>query len=215
MHSHTGLHPIMAYLEKGNLDIKDDYVTTSSSKPATTLHRKDEGQEPFEVEPKTCVIDESMKTFIKVTAIWVALRQGLSPSFKYNEVQPLSPHGRSRSQSYTPVSSYTSLTPSASCKGSIRKCCSPTLPTNRPPQFDGTSSNIARGNPRLPGIPSTVVSDGSGERALLETESAKTLVGTTTLALLDSPSKNIDFLKPSRWRRIKDYGRKHLMRRKK
>jgi hypothetical protein len=223
MHSRTGQHPIMAYLEQGNkLDIKDEYVTTSSSKPATTADRKNEGDEPFEIEPKTCHIDEETKTLIKVTAILVALRNGLSPSWQNN--QPLSLHTRSRSQS-TPVSCHSSLGSTISLIGSTRKACGspPMSAPMTPAKFDGaevSSHTSSRRSSRLPGIPSTIMSDESGERAFLSMDSlAKEPLAETT-ALPESPTSQVDSTgevainKASRWRRIKNYGKRQLSRRR-
>jgi hypothetical protein len=88
-------HPIMASITNNTLDIPDTYTSVSSSAgkyPPTSPIRSLPGDSPFQhavdepnPERTTHTIDESMKTLIQVTGIWVALRQGLSPYFKYND----------------------------------------------------------------------------------------------------------------------------------
>ena len=91
-------HPIMASITNYTLDIPDTYTSVSSTAskyPPTSPLRgiSDEPQLNFGAEPHpqrtTHIIDENMKTLIQVTGIWVALRQGLSPYFKYDDAAAL------------------------------------------------------------------------------------------------------------------------------
>jgi hypothetical protein len=112
-------HPILGSLTQNTLDIPDFYTTVSSSVkkyPPTTHFRAFPGEpDTMDDEPTTerttHAIDEDMKKLIQVTGIWVALRQGLSPHFKYNDAVANScistnhrnfSHGRARSVSLTP-----------------------------------------------------------------------------------------------------------------
>jgi hypothetical protein len=112
-------HPIMASITQNTLDIPDNYTSVSSSArkyPPTLPIRAFPGEiehpsleEEAPAERTTHAIDERMKILIQVTGIWVALRQGWSPSFKYNDAMcaaPTNPRitsgGRVRSASLTP-----------------------------------------------------------------------------------------------------------------
>jgi hypothetical protein len=86
-------HPVMGTLTHNTLDVPDFYTSVSSSAkryPPTTHIRPlfgehdsaDEGTTP---ERTTHAVDEEVKSLVQVTGIWVALREGLSPHFKYND----------------------------------------------------------------------------------------------------------------------------------
>jgi len=114
----TRRHPIMATLTQAKLDLPDTYTISSSASkyPPTSPIRNLPGErdQPAEEEPiperTTHVIDENLKRLIQVTAIWVALRQGWSPYFKYNDTLAVATTptnagpsgGRARSMSLTP-----------------------------------------------------------------------------------------------------------------
>lgn len=91
-------HPIMASITNNTLDIPDNYTSVSSSaskypptSPLRGLPGDSQIQPVDEPNPErtTHVIDENMKVLIQVTGIWVALRQGVSPYFKYNDAMAL------------------------------------------------------------------------------------------------------------------------------
>ena len=91
-------HPILASMTNDTLDIPDFYTSVSSSaaknpptSPIRRFHADPQFQPLDELRPErtTHAIDETLKTFIQVTGIWVALRQGLSPYFKYNDTMAL------------------------------------------------------------------------------------------------------------------------------
>jgi hypothetical protein len=95
----TRRHPIMATITPNKLDIPDYYTSVSASagkfpptSPIRPFPREYEAS-PVDTEPtperKAVPIDERMKVLIQVTGIWVALRQGWSPYFKYNDVMTL------------------------------------------------------------------------------------------------------------------------------
>jgi hypothetical protein len=91
-------HPVMASITNNTLDIPDFYTSVSSSaskhpptSPIRGFHADPQFQPLDEPTPErtTHAIDENMKMLIQVTGIWVALRQGLSPYFKYNDTMAL------------------------------------------------------------------------------------------------------------------------------
>lgn len=148
-------HPIMASLTQTTLNIPDHYVSVSSSagkhpptSPLYPLQDDTSGDEEPITQRSTHAIDEELKTLIQVTGIWVALRQGLSPYFKYNDMACSAPAASPRVMSNGRVCSVTpdgskppsvdlsSNTPESSRStfgsvgGKIRKSCSRTSPAN-------------------------------------------------------------------------------------
>ncbi len=164
----TRRHPILASLTQSKLDIPDYYTSVSSSagRHPPTSPRAFPGEadgslmddEP-PLERTTHALDENMKTLIQITSVWVALRQGWSPYFKYNDAmtstvtttQQATPGTRVRSMSLTPDASRPS--PVATCSstpesshstfgigGRIRRQSCKGSPANgEPPQQERTN----------------------------------------------------------------------------
>ena len=101
-------HPIMASLTPTCLEILESYTTVSSSAgryPPTTNSKsfihgsmEDDGSGISMPVRTSQVVDEAMKTLISVTSIWVALRQGWSPYYKY----PIRPSAVNRPEAAPP-----------------------------------------------------------------------------------------------------------------
>ncbi|KAJ5050538.1 uncharacterized protein L3040_002415 [Drepanopeziza brunnea f. sp. 'multigermtubi'] len=174
-------HPILATITPNRLDISDSYTTTSSSaginSPTSSAFRTsgeeaEESEGDAALERKVIVVEEDMKTIIRVTGIWVALRQGWSQCFKYNDTVTL-PHAqtgpgsanrKSTSCAHDIVSGRLSPAPTVasmpeSCRsslgsvlgGKIRRASGIRSPENRgSPQFD-----------RLPTKPKRAASSGA------------------------------------------------------
>jgi hypothetical protein len=176
----TRRHPIMATLTQAKLDLPDTYTISSSAGryPPTSPIRnlpgeRDQFADDEQIPERTThVIDENLKTLIQVTAIWVALRQGWSPYFRYNDTMAVataptnaSPSGgRARSMSLTPdgarpagTATGASTPESASggfgaiVGGRIRQSCN-----NRGSPASGTSSQFEKS-----AIPQRSVSAGT------------------------------------------------------
>ncbi|CAD6503777.1 BgTH12-05522 [Blumeria graminis f. sp. triticale] len=115
--SNTRKNPIMATISHKSLEILDSYSAKSSLQG--NYHRKPSVQvstkcyeNPESLSATVCStyqIDEKMEALIQVTGIWVSLRQGWCPNFKYNDAIAIAcsstcsqPGGRSRSSSMTP-----------------------------------------------------------------------------------------------------------------
>jgi hypothetical protein len=117
----TRRHPIVASITQTTLDIPDYYTSVSSSAgqhpPTAPLRRFPEdtenhpSEEEIPSERTTYAVEEDLRTLTQVTGIWVALRRGLSPYFKYfDSMTTTTPtscsrivsHGRARSASLTP-----------------------------------------------------------------------------------------------------------------
>ena len=112
-------HPIMGTLTQTTLDIPDFYTSVSSSAkiypPASHIRPLFGEHDSMDDEPpperSTHAVTEDVKRLVQVTGIWVALREGLSPYFKYNDSLASGSisakcreavHGRARSVSLTP-----------------------------------------------------------------------------------------------------------------
>jgi hypothetical protein len=186
-------HPILATLTQNKLEIPNFYTSVSKSagKVPPTSQLRGLAGETSEVgeEPQRAmqVVDDKTKTLIQVTAIWLALRLGWSPYFKYNDTTPQStPGNRVRSLSLTteqirlsPVPTCTSTPESTnstlgaisnrirrvSAKGSPISSDSP-QPERIIPQRSmsaGTAFMQRAAARRMGNPPSTVASDSEGE----------------------------------------------------
>ncbi|KAK2627310.1 hypothetical protein QTJ16_003276 [Diplocarpon rosae] len=189
----TRRHPILATINQTKLEIPDSYTSISpsagiyppssnrtSADEATTLH--DEAVP----ERTTIVLEEHLKTLIQVTGIWIALRQGWSPSFKYNDamtsmntsscriraVSLTRDSGRpSPAQSPAPTFTSTPDSSSSALKKMRRKSsiCPGSPPLDRTPSTPKRSVSagtafMQRAAARRAGLlPSTVPSDSEGE----------------------------------------------------
>ena len=92
-------HPIVASITKKVLDIPDNYTTVSSSAgrhPPTSPIRASNfdlqsGADKDNLKRTTIAVDDNLRTLIQVTGVWVALRQGWCPYFKYDDMSTTSP----------------------------------------------------------------------------------------------------------------------------
>lgn len=111
-------HAILATMTRTKLDIPDYYnsICSSSGTEANKtpvdeeIDDEDDGKDTI-IERTPQLMDDTMRTLIQITGIWVSLRQGWSPYFRYNDAmttfgQNRSPNGslkgRTRSSSLTP-----------------------------------------------------------------------------------------------------------------
>lgn len=197
----TRRHPIMATLTEDKLDICDTFTSVSPSAgrhPPTSPIPPLAGETGLDEEPSTerstHVVDEDLKTLIQVTSTWVALRQGWSPYFKYNDntVAPnnSSVAGRVRSTSLTPDSTRPQIAGTASStpesqnsalgavlNSKIRRSSAKISPSNgigsqtddfaHPKRsFSTGTAFVQRATARRAGHPSTVASDSEGESGM-------------------------------------------------
>jgi hypothetical protein len=98
LHPNSRRHPILASLTQKILDIPDSYTTVSSSAgrypPTSPIRGSVVGWQPASeeennLERTTLPIDDSTRTLIQVTGLWLALRLGWCPYFKYDDVPAL------------------------------------------------------------------------------------------------------------------------------
>ncbi|KAI0864397.1 hypothetical protein F4860DRAFT_405064 [Xylaria cubensis] len=93
-------HPVLAILTSTSLTINETYATVPQNSPSD-----DQGQTEKRIQP----VEEWQKSFISVSAIWVALRHGWAPDFRPEDFMPFRTsatsqmedclHGRRRSLS--------------------------------------------------------------------------------------------------------------------
>lgn len=107
-------HPILATMTQNKLDIPDFYTSVSQSAgkfpPTSPIRGEAPLDEALFPERATHAIEENTKRLIQVTGIWLALREGWSPYFKYNDAM---------SPQTTPISRSMSLTPDGSRPGPV------------------------------------------------------------------------------------------------
>jgi len=102
-------HPILATITQNKLDIPDYYTSVSQSAgkfpPTSPIRGEIYSLEDESIPHRTIhPIEENTKKLIQVTGIWLALREGWSPYFKYNDGMSLNttPLPRVRSVSMSP-----------------------------------------------------------------------------------------------------------------
>jgi hypothetical protein len=86
-------HPILASITQQVLDIPDTYTSVSSSAgrhPPTSSMRTSSGSQPSfdeseSSERTTHIVDDALRILIQVTGVWIALRLGWCPYFKYDD----------------------------------------------------------------------------------------------------------------------------------
>ncbi|KFY78786.1 hypothetical protein V499_02102 [Pseudogymnoascus sp. VKM F-103] len=92
----TRRHPILATLTQGTLKISDTYSPVASSEeehpPVSSRTSLDGGEQgdsdsnvTVSVDRKVLTVYEEQRLLIEVSAVWVALKQGWCPSFKYGD----------------------------------------------------------------------------------------------------------------------------------
>ncbi|KAI0973504.1 hypothetical protein F4678DRAFT_28876 [Xylaria arbuscula] len=120
-------HPVLATLSSTSLNIPDTYTTVpqpvdrSPSTPQRDSPDSPSGSDKTQTERLSQSLEEWQKSFISVSAVWVALRHSWAPGFRPEDFMPLrtsatfqmegSLHGRRRSLS---ASADSSPTPSCS-----------------------------------------------------------------------------------------------------
>ncbi|PBP27849.1 hypothetical protein BUE80_DR001175 [Diplocarpon rosae] len=189
----TRRHPILATMNQTKLEIPDSYTSISPSAgiypPSSNRTSADEATTlPEDAVPErtTIVLEEHLKTLIQVTGIWIALRQGWSPSFKYNDARTprntsscriravsLTRDSGRPSPAPSPAPTFTSTPDSShSALKKIRRkssICPGSPPLDRTPSTPKRSISagtafMQRAAARRAGLlPSTVPSDSEGE----------------------------------------------------
>jgi hypothetical protein len=91
-------HPIIASLSNTSLDINDSYTAPSPvptspgiSPPASSHEHDQNSQEPVNTITDPIVTSQSLRTLITATAVWVTLREGWCPGYRYDDPMLPSP----------------------------------------------------------------------------------------------------------------------------
>ncbi|KAI4749452.1 hypothetical protein E4T50_00212 [Aureobasidium sp. EXF-12298] len=110
-------HPVIASLTTTSLDINDSYTIPSALAPSPEISDHEQEQEEAgqdavgSTEP--IVTAQSLKALITATAIWVTLREGWCPGYRYDDLMLRSP---SLKLNASPIKSPTDLSSIASPK---------------------------------------------------------------------------------------------------
>ncbi|KAG9601786.1 hypothetical protein KCU77_g3655, partial [Aureobasidium melanogenum] len=108
-------HPVIASLTTTSLDINDSYTIPSALAPSPEMSDHEQegaGQDP--ASPSEPIITtQSLKTLITATAVWVTLREGWCPGYRYDDIMLRSP---SLKLNTSPIKSSLDLSPSATLK---------------------------------------------------------------------------------------------------
>lgn len=84
-------HPVIAALSKSGLDLNDTYKIpdVAATTPLTTPRHSTVLPEPMQLEQEPdqeeYVTDDKLRELILTTGIWVTLKEGWSPTFKYDD----------------------------------------------------------------------------------------------------------------------------------
>ncbi|KAI5362259.1 hypothetical protein Slin15195_G059100 [Septoria linicola] len=121
---HSRRHPIIANLQKTALDINDSYkvpeplAVTPLGTPSMSATILEDGFDEEVVGRNECTTDDATRQIIYLTAIWVAMREGWSPNFRYEDKRESligeSPNSPARSMTNPPHSPPASPSPYAS-----------------------------------------------------------------------------------------------------
>jgi hypothetical protein len=171
-------HPILGSLTQNTLDIPDFYTSVSSSakKYPPPTHARPLSADPDSMDDEltpertTHVVYEETKKLIQVTAIWVALREGLSPYFRYNDsaasaganicrTTGMQLHGRARSVSLTPDARRPGVAPSTT---STTESCQLVAAGSKLRRACTTGPAVTATAPRLDVLPSPQRSTSAG-----------------------------------------------------
>ncbi len=95
LHPNSRRHPILASITQKILEIPDNYTTVSSSAgrypPTSPIRGSAIGWQPApeeedNLERTTLRMDDNTRILIQVTGLWLALRLGWCPYFKYDDI---------------------------------------------------------------------------------------------------------------------------------
>jgi hypothetical protein len=86
-------HPVIASLTTTSLDINDSYTIPSALAPSPEIsdHEQEEAAQDPVGTSEPIVTSQSLKTLITATAIWVTLREGWCPGYRYDDLMLRSP----------------------------------------------------------------------------------------------------------------------------
>ncbi|KAI4728687.1 hypothetical protein E4T49_03516 [Aureobasidium sp. EXF-10728] len=86
-------HPVIASLTTTSLDINDSYTVPSALAPSPEIsdHEHEEAGQESVASSDPVVTSQSLKTLITATAVWVTLREGWCPGYRYDDLMLRSP----------------------------------------------------------------------------------------------------------------------------
>ena len=103
-------HPIIARLDPAKLDISDVYSmpAPSAATPLSTPRQnstflEDTMEDELAESNEEYVTDDRLRLIIITTGLWVAFKEGWSPSFKYDDKDTTAQRSPSRTTSFSPL----------------------------------------------------------------------------------------------------------------
>lgn len=108
-------HPVIASLTTTSLDINDSYTIPSALAPSPEIsdHEHEEAGQDSGSPSEPIITSQSLKTLITATAVWVTLREGWCPGYRYDDLMLRSP---SLKLNTSPLKSPSDLSPAATFK---------------------------------------------------------------------------------------------------
>ncbi|KAI4750093.1 hypothetical protein E4T44_14958, partial [Aureobasidium sp. EXF-8845] len=86
-------HPVIASLTTTSLDINDSYTIPSILAPSPEIsdHEQEEAGQDTTGTSDPILTSQALKTLITATAVWVTLREGWCPGYRYDDIMLRSP----------------------------------------------------------------------------------------------------------------------------
>jgi hypothetical protein len=86
-------HPVIASLTTTSLDINDSYTIPSVLAPSPEIsdHEQEEAGQDTTGTSDPILTSQALKTLITATAVWVTLREGWCPGYRYDDIMLRSP----------------------------------------------------------------------------------------------------------------------------
>ncbi|KAI4723497.1 hypothetical protein E4T48_00041 [Aureobasidium sp. EXF-10727] len=108
-------HPVIASLTTTSLDINDSYTVPSALTPSPEIsdHEHEEVGQESVASSEPIITSQSLKALITATAVWVTLREGWCPGYRYDDLMLRSP---SLKLNTSPIKSPTELSSAATPK---------------------------------------------------------------------------------------------------
>ncbi|KAK5999749.1 hypothetical protein QM012_005155 [Aureobasidium pullulans] len=101
-------HPVIASLTTTSLDINDSYTIPSALAPSPEISDHEEAGQDSGSPSEPTITSQSLKSLITATAVWVTLREGWCPGYRYDDLMLRSP---SLKLNTSPIKSPTDLSP--------------------------------------------------------------------------------------------------------
>ncbi|KAH0361311.1 hypothetical protein KCU65_g8819, partial [Aureobasidium melanogenum] len=108
-------HPVIASLTNTSLEINDSYTVPSPLAPSPEMsdHEQEGAVQDAGTPSEPIITTQSLKTLITATAVWVTLREGWCPGYRYDDIMLRSPSLRLNT---SPIKTSLDLSPATPLK---------------------------------------------------------------------------------------------------